>query len=46
MSTLQETIYQMGRQARAAAYHLAQLTSGEKNTILRAMAKAIRQQTP
>lgn len=46
MSTLQETIYQMGRQARAAAYHLAQLTSEEKNTILRAMAKAIRQQMP
>ena len=32
----------MGRQARAAAYQLAQLTSAEKNTILRAMAAAIR----
>lgn len=46
MSTLQETIYQMGKQARAAAYQLAQLTSEEKNTILRAMAVAIRQRVP
>jgi glutamate-5-semialdehyde dehydrogenase len=46
MSTLQETIHQMGRQARAAAYKLAQLTSDEKNTILRAMAAAIRQRVP
>lgn len=36
----------MGKQARAAAYHLAQLTSEEKNTILRAMAAAIRQRVP
>ena len=46
MSTIQETIHQMGRQARAAAYKLAQLSSDEKNTILRAMAAAIRQATP
>jgi glutamate-5-semialdehyde dehydrogenase len=43
MSEIQETIHQMGRQARAAAYQLAQLTSSEKNAILRAMAAAIRQ---
>jgi len=36
----------MGRQARAAAYQLAQLTSGEKNAILRAMAAAIRERVP
>ena len=46
MSTLQETIHQMGRQARAAAYQLAQLTSDEKNAILRAMAGAIRERVP
>jgi glutamate-5-semialdehyde dehydrogenase len=46
MSTIQETIHQMGRQARAAAYQLAQLSSDEKNTILRAMAAAIRKMTP
>ncbi len=46
MSTIQETIYQMGRQARAAAYRLAQLSSDEKNTILHAMATAIRQRVP
>ena len=46
MSHLQETIYQMGKQARAAAYQLAQLTSEEKNTVLRAMAAAIRQHQP
>ncbi len=46
MSTIQETIHQMGRQARAAAYQLAQLTSDEKNAILRAMASAIRKATP
>ena len=32
----------MGRQARAAAYRLAQLSSDEKNAILRAMALSIR----
>jgi glutamate-5-semialdehyde dehydrogenase len=42
MSTIQESIQQMGRQARAAAYRLAQLSSDEKNAILRAMALSIR----
>ena len=46
MSTLQETVHQMGRQARAAAYKLAQLTADEKNAILVAMAAAIRRATP
>lgn len=46
MSTLQETIHQMGRQARAAAYALAKLSSAEKDAILRAMADAIRKATP
>jgi glutamate-5-semialdehyde dehydrogenase len=42
MSTIEESILQMGRQARAAAYRLAQLSSDEKNAILRAMASSIR----
>lgn len=46
MSTVQETIYQMGEQARAASYQLAQLTSKEKNAHLCAMADAVRQQAP
>jgi glutamate-5-semialdehyde dehydrogenase len=46
MSTIQETIHQMGRQARAAAYKLAQLSSDEKNAVLRAMAAAVRKATP
>ncbi len=46
MSEIQETIHQMGRQARAAAHRLAQLTSAEKNEILRAMAAAIRCRVP
>ncbi len=46
MSRIQETIHEMGRQARAAAYRLAQLTSDEKNTILRSMADAVRRHTP
>ena len=46
MSTIQETIHQMGRQARAAAYKLAQLSSDEKNAILRAMAAAVRKAVP
>jgi glutamate-5-semialdehyde dehydrogenase len=47
MSTpIQETIHQMGRQARAAAYKLAQLTSCEKNAILHAMAAAMRGSAP
>jgi glutamate-5-semialdehyde dehydrogenase len=41
MSAIQESIQQMGRQARAAAYRLAQLSSDEKNAILRAMALSI-----
>ena len=43
MSTLQETIHQMGKQARAASYALAQLSADEKNGILRAMAASIRE---
>jgi glutamate-5-semialdehyde dehydrogenase len=46
MSTIQESIHQMGRQARAAAYKLAQLTAIEKNSILHAMATAIRENAP
>ncbi|MES2439136.1 MAG: glutamate-5-semialdehyde dehydrogenase [Verrucomicrobiota bacterium] len=46
MSAIEETIHQMGRQARAAAYKLAQLSSDEKNAILLAMAAAIRRRTP
>ncbi len=46
MSTLQETIHQMGRQARSAAYKLAQLSTDEKNAILRKMAAAIRESVP
>ena len=46
MTPVQETIHQMGRQARAAAYQLAQLSSAEKNTILRAMAASIRASVP
>ncbi|MFN6018607.1 MAG: glutamate-5-semialdehyde dehydrogenase [Verrucomicrobiota bacterium] len=42
MSAIEESILQMGRQARAAAYRLAQLSSEEKNAILRAMASSIR----
>ena len=42
MSTIEESILQMGRRARAAAYRLAQLSSDEKNAILRAMASSIR----
>jgi len=46
MPVIQETIHQMGRQAREAAYRLAQLTSDEKNAILRSMATAVRRHTP
>jgi glutamate-5-semialdehyde dehydrogenase len=46
MPDIQETIHQMGRQARAAAYQLAQLSSDEKNAILRSMAASIRKATP
>ena len=43
---LQETIHQMGRQARDASYRLSQLTSDEKNAILYAMAKELRARAP
>ncbi len=46
MSTIQETIHQMGRQARAASYKLSLLTSDEKNLILHAMAKMLRARVP
>jgi len=46
MSTIEETIHQMGKQARAAAYKLAQLSDDEKNATLRAMATAVRHATP
>ena len=46
MSEIEETIHQMGRQARAAAYTLAQLSTDEKNTILCAMAASIRASVP
>jgi glutamate-5-semialdehyde dehydrogenase len=36
----------MGRQARAAAYKLAQLPADDKNAVLRSMAAAIRKATP
>jgi glutamate-5-semialdehyde dehydrogenase len=36
----------MGRQARAAAHRLAQLSTGQKNAILLAMAAELRAQTP
>jgi glutamate-5-semialdehyde dehydrogenase len=44
--TIHDSIHLMGRQARAAAYRLAQLSSEQKNTILRAMAAALRHATP
>ena len=44
--TIQQTIHQMGRQARAAARQLAQLTSEQKNAMLHAMAAAIRGHAP
>ncbi len=46
MSDIQQTIHQMGQQARAAAHRLSQLSSDEKNAILRAMAAAIRARVP
>ncbi len=46
MSTIQETIHEMGRQARQASYRLSQLSSGEKNAILRAMAAEVRARVP
>ena len=44
--SLTETIHQMGRQARASAHKLSQLSSDEKNAILRAMAAELRARTP
>jgi glutamate-5-semialdehyde dehydrogenase len=44
--SITESIHTMGRQARAAAYRLAQLATTDKDTILRAMAAAIRAATP
>jgi glutamate-5-semialdehyde dehydrogenase len=46
MSTIEQTIHQMGKQARAAAYKLAQLSADEKNATLRAMATAVRHAMP
>lgn len=46
MSSIHETIHQMGRQAREAAYRLAQLTRDEKDVILAAMASAVRRHAP
>ena len=46
MQTIEETIHQMGHQARAAAYRLNLLGSEEKNTILWNMAKQIRDASP
>ncbi|MBK1881860.1 glutamate-5-semialdehyde dehydrogenase [Luteolibacter pohnpeiensis] len=41
-SNIEETVHQMGRQARTASYRLAQLSTEQKNEILRAMAASIR----
>lgn len=46
MSSLQETIHEMGRQARAASYRLSLLGSDQKNAILHAMAKMLRARVP
>jgi glutamate-5-semialdehyde dehydrogenase len=46
MSQIQETVHQMGRQARDASYRLSQLSSDEKNAILHAMAAGIRESVP
>ena len=46
MQTIEETIHQMGQQARAAAYQLNQLSADQKNAILRTMAAEIRKATP
>lgn len=43
---IHSSIYQMGKQARSAAHALAQLTSEEKSTILRAMAQGLRDASP
>jgi len=44
--SIADTIHQMGRQARAAAYRLAQLGSERKDIILCAMAAALRDAAP
>ena len=41
-ATISEQIHEMGRQARAAAHRLSQLSSETKNSILRAMAQGLR----
>ena len=46
MQTIEETIHEMGQQARAAAYQLNQLSADQKNAILRTMAAEIRKATP
>ena len=46
MATIEESICQMGFQARAAAYELARLDSAERDAILRAMAASLRERAP
>lgn len=46
MSTLKETIHEMGRNARQASYRLSQLSSDQKNSILHAMAHELRSRVP
>ncbi|MEO0017315.1 MAG: hypothetical protein RLZZ522_598 [Verrucomicrobiota bacterium] len=46
MPSLTETIHALGRQARAAAYRLAQLSTAEKDAILCAMAASLRASAP
>ena len=43
---IHEEIFAMGRKARAAGHSLANLASGEKNDILRAMASELRSRAP
>lgn len=45
-STIEAAIHDLGRQARVASRQLALLGANEKNTVLRAMAAAIREQAP
>ena len=45
-STIESSIHQLGRQARDAARRLALLTADDKNTVLRQMARALRDATP
>ncbi len=44
-NSIKETIYEMGARAKQAAYALANLSSEQKNAILRAMAKSLRDST-